>query len=72
MGYLAYIFKALGVTLAWGLCGMHPGCSGVRLKVVPFLFQWRGVSWAPSLDQPLLRTLHYPKDIKSIYISYIR
>ena len=25
VAYLAYIFKALGVTLAWGLCGMHPG-----------------------------------------------
>ena len=29
MAYSAYIFRALGVTSAWGLCGMHPGkqCS---------------------------------------------
>ena len=25
VAYSAYIFKALGVTSAWGLCGMHPG-----------------------------------------------
>ena len=24
-----YIFKALGVTSEWGLCGMHPGAFGV-------------------------------------------
>ena len=28
VAYSAYIFKALGVTLAWGLCGMHPGQEG--------------------------------------------
>ena len=25
VAYSAYIFKAFGVTSAWGLCGMHPG-----------------------------------------------
>ena len=27
VAYLAYIFKALGITPARGLCGMHPGNS---------------------------------------------
>ena len=25
LAYSAYMFKALGVSSAWGLCGMHPG-----------------------------------------------
>ena len=28
VAYSAYIFKALGITSAWGLCGMHPGQEG--------------------------------------------
>ena len=27
MAYSTYIFKALGITSAWGLCRMHPGLS---------------------------------------------
>ena len=29
--YSAYIFKALGVTSAQGLCGMHPGVFSILL-----------------------------------------
>ena len=28
MAYSAYIFKALAVTSAWGLCEMHPEAEG--------------------------------------------
>ena len=28
VAYSAYIFKALDITSAWGLCGMHPGQEG--------------------------------------------
>ena len=31
VAYSAYIFKALGVTSGWGLCGMHPGVKETRV-----------------------------------------
>jgi len=34
VAYLACIFKALGITLAWGLCGMHPGLARTSRKAL--------------------------------------
>ena len=40
--YSAYIFKALGVTSAWGLCGMHSGTSAVVILSFAFFPRLRG------------------------------
>ena len=37
VAYSAYIFKALGVTSAWGLCGMHPGPQTLIIFCLEFL-----------------------------------
>ena len=37
VAYSAYIFKALSVTSAWGLCGMHPGLD----SVIRYTFRFR-------------------------------
>ena len=34
VAYSAYISKALGVTSAWGLCGMHPGTTDAKRRGV--------------------------------------
>ena len=44
VAYSAYIFKALGVTSAWGLCGMHPGASGTL--IVPL---WHSTPFWPMI-----------------------